>query len=251
MSVFFVAAGSIPLKAFLRNGATKFLMSAYSIKYQHVGHRMERELLRGSKLIIDSGMISAWKSGKRDWMHRQEEIAEIAKRMNANYVSHLDIPVERRFLSKNHFSKKEALRISIKNAIEFMDMDAGKAKRIFVLQGWTINDYKDSWHSFYDSGIIDYIENGNHWLGVGSMCLRKPEQGLFQILTQIRAWAEGIHIHAFGIGQPDYQARMSMIGIDSTDTASVLLNWLMKYRRATTYASQSKIDGLNVVGNEV
>lgn len=242
LKVFFVINGTTPTKAFLRAGINRFLMSAYSIKYQQAGRPGTLSLLSGHEWILDSGMISAWKKGRRDWMFKQDYIAELARQLKPTYVTHLDIPVEKHLLNKNGMSRSEAIERTVENARIFMDSDVGDATKIFTLQGWTITDYLDCLDSFADFGIVDECHKGRARLGVGTMCLRKPGQGLFGIARSIRRKTEGISLHIFGVGQIAYQKRLSEMGVDSTDTGSTLIQWAFSERYSRNMQGQELID---------
>lgn len=231
MKVYFVINGTTPIKAFRRNGLHRFLISAYSTKYQQAGARSTISLLGGTEWILDSGMISAWRDGRKEWVDNQEYVASLARRMNPTYVSHLDIPVEKSFLRQNGYSRKDAIEKTVSNARAFLDSNVGKSKRIFTLQGWTLDEYKGCLHEFQDNGILEHLSGRGGLLGVGTMCLRKPGQGLYGILREIRKAVSDIPIHVWGIGQLSYQKNLVRIGIDSTDTGSVLMQWAFSERR--------------------
>lgn len=231
MKVFYVINGTTPIKAFRRNGLQRFLVSAYSTKYQQAGSPGTVALLQDCEWILDSGMISAWRNGRKEWADNQEYIASLAREMNPTFVSHLDIPVEKHFLKQNGYSRDDAIKKTISNARGFLDADVGKSKRIFTLQGWTLDEYIGCLHSFQDLGVLDHLSQKGGALGVGTMCLRKPGQGLYGILREIRKAVTDIPIHVWGIGQLDYQKNLSRIGIDSTDTGSVLMQWAFSERR--------------------
>ena len=224
LEVFYVTAGIACTQQFLDMGFNHLMMSAYSITKQSAGCPNKMALMKGTTWILDSGMISAWRNRDPAWANRQDHIAALARKHHPSYVSHLDMPVERHFLQTNHISKADALESSYQNALMFLDADVDGAKKIFVLQGWDIDDYQRCFRDFDDAGILDACESDGHWLGVGTMCLRKPTQGIFQICESIRRWTGGIHLHVFGVGQKSYQKRLDQIGIDSTDTASFMLN---------------------------
>lgn len=231
MKVYFVINGTTPIKAFRRNGLRRFLVSAYSTKYQQAGARSTVSLLEDTEWILDSGMVSAWRDGRKEWVDNQKYIASLAKRMTPTYVSHLDIPVEKSFLRMNRYSRKDAIKKTVSNARDFLDEDVGKSKRIFTLQGWTLEEYIGCLHEFQEAGILEHLTSQGGLLGIGSMCLRKPGQGLYGILGEIRKVVTDIPIHVWGIGQLSYQKNLVRIGIDSTDTGSVLMQWAFSERR--------------------
>ena len=224
IEVFYVTAGIKNTQQFLDMGIDHLMMSAYAITKQGVGSPRQLGLLKGTTWVLDSGMISAWRKHDVTWADRQDLIVDLARKHRPTYVSHLDMPVERHFLSMNHVSKSQALEVSYRNARMFLDADVNGSKKIFVLQGWDIDDYHKCFRDFEDGGIIDERRLNGHTLGVGTMCLRKPTQGIFQICEAIREWTRGIRVHVFEVGQESYQKRLDELGIDSTDTASFMLN---------------------------
>ena len=230
MKVFYVINGTTPIKAFRRNGLRRFLVSAYSTKYQQAGSPSTVALLEGTEWILDSGMVSAWREGRKDWADNQEYITSLAQWMHPTFVSHLDIPVEKHLLRRNGYSRQEAIKKTVSNARDFLDANVGKSRKVFSIQGWAIDEYLGCLHEFQDIGVLDHLSTHGGLLGVGTMCLRKPGQGLYGILREIRKTVTDIPIHVWGVGQLSYQKNLAQIGIDSTDTGSTLMQWAFAER---------------------
>lgn len=168
-------------------------------------------------MFLDSGMISAMSAGEPSWSGRQSEIASLAKRIGVDFVSHLDVPMERRKLSIAKLGRTKALDITIRNARLFMDEDVGTAKKVYVIQGWDLSEYQRCIREFRDIGLPD-----GGALGIGSCCMRPENRGLWPLLQYVREETQGKFLHSFGTGDPDKLARLAALGIDSVDEGNTI-----------------------------
>lgn len=169
----------------------------------------------GGHLFVDSGMLSAirrTKSPDLTWVDRQDAVAQLARELDADYVAHLDVPMERHGLVRAKWTHRQAIDLTLRNARAFLEMDTGRARKVFVIQGWTLDEYVYCYRSLLDIGA----PNGGAW-GVGSCCMRKPTRGLWQILEWARQETLGERLHVFGVGDSGKVARLIGIGIDSVD----------------------------------
>lgn len=202
-----------------------FLLSAYMIDRHGREVLTNTDKLRESTkcLFIDSGMIGAWKHNDLSWMNEQETVIETAKKLRADIVSMLDLPMEPRFLMANGFTQRRALAVTYQNAESFRDAgDIGIAK-CFVIQGWRPDDYRmcikqyDALRIWDDADVI----------GIGSVCMRTPETGLYDIaklvVREVRKRTDA-SIHCFGIAQPRYVTQLYRIGVESCDSATAALS---------------------------
>lgn len=217
----------------LQAGLRNFLASAWS---HYNGHKIppkEVEMIRseGGHLFIDSGALSAMSSPPRlsAWIDRQADVASLARTVRADLVAHLDIPMERHKLASAGITRREALRITIRNARAFLDADVGFAKKVYVIQGWTLPEYRECLDTYDNLGIPD-----GGALGIGTCCMRKESRGLWPILETLRAETNGRMLHSFGTGDPAKLARLARIGIDSVDEGLSL--------RAFIYSKSPKVN---------
>ena len=72
------------------------------------------------------------------------------------------------------------------------------------------------WNRNYKLGIF---EQKNIWIGIGSVCMRTPEAGLYRIAKLIRQEVPDHHLHCFGIGKISWVKELEQIGIDSCDSS--------------------------------
>jgi len=201
-------------------GLRNFLISAWS-HYREgarlTDHKLEALREVGGKVFVDSGMLSAL-GKERTWADQQEAIAELARRVHADYVSHLDVPMERSKLAAGGYTRRQALEITVRNARAFLDADTGNAAKVFVIQGWTIEEYEDCIQQYADFGIV----GGGKHLGIGTCCMRPATRGLWQIIEAVRQATDGQWLHSFGTGDPSKLARLAAMGIDSVDEGNTI-----------------------------
>ena len=223
----------------LNYGLQNHMLSAWSAFDRHRGKsnlNCGLEEIRSAKgrVFLDSGALSALRKHPPalDWLERQAEIASYAKDIGADLVAHLDVPVERKGLANAKLSRNEALAISIRNARAFMDLDVGRARKVYVLQGWTIGEYENCLDEFAELGIPD---DGNA-LGLGTCCMRKETRGLWQIAERVRELTRGHWLHAFGVGDVSKIPRLAFLGYDSVDEGNTV--------RAIIYRKSSVLDKL-------
>ena len=201
----------------LRNG----MISAWS-HYEEAGRLTEnkRSFFRsiGGRIFVDSGALSALRirPARLDWLARQDEIAALARRTGADFVSHLDVPMERRGLANAGLSRKAALDTTIRNARDFMDADTVPARKVYVIQGWSIDEYRRCLRAFLDLGLPD-----GGGFGLGTCCMRMGTRGLWQIAEWARGATEGEWLHAFGVGDVAKVPRLARIGFDSISTRGI------------------------------
>ena len=203
------------------------LASAYRIKKFP---KIKKYLHLANEVFIDSGMISAWKKNEIEWSNNQHFVLEVAQEVNADYVAMLDLPSEPYLLNANGLTTDEALKITIRNAITFLDATT-PAKKVFVIQGWRLQDYHKCIEKYKQLGILDLQDI---WIGIGSVCMRSPRKdinqlylyqdtiipGLYEVASFIRKQIPNHHIHCFGIGKPKWIQELMKIGINSFDSAS-------------------------------
>lgn len=209
----------------LSNGLRNHMLSAWSWFEGNRGRPTVVQAARtiheaGGRIFIDSGGLSALRSrpAKLSWLDRQDEVAQLARELSADWVSHLDVPMERRGLANARLTRKQALDVTIRNALSFMDADVGKARKVYVLQGWELGDYEDCFKQFQEIGIPD----GGNLLGLGTCCMRSATRGLWQIAERVREITNGTELHAFGVGDVGKIPRLSRIGFDSVDEGNTI-----------------------------
>lgn len=221
MRIWHVGAGSSTAvtKRLLGLGLRNLMVSAWSHYRESLRlTEAKADMIRkgGGHVFVDSGMISALHLDP-SWADEQDLVAALARRVGAELVSHLDVPMERHKLAAARMTRRDALRITIRNARDFLDADVGDATKVYVVQGWTMPEYVECLDAFADAGIPD-----GGWLGIGTCCMRKPTRGLWQILEEVRRRTDGTPLHSFGTGDPDKLVRLARIGIDSVDEGNTI-----------------------------
>jgi hypothetical protein len=201
-------------------GLRHFLLSAYSARRKNafVATPTRKAVAEaGGHWFVDSGMISALRDKVPDWSERQDEVLAVAKRIDAELVAHLDIPMEPHLLRNIGWTRRQALETTIRNARAFLDADLPASKKVYVIQGWDRDLYEECIRRYEDLGIPD---GGS--LGVGTLCMRKPTRGLWPLLEYVRRETEGRWLHSFGTGDPAKLKRLAGIGIDSVDEGNTV-----------------------------
>ena len=221
IEIYYVVSGGSNIRG-LTFRPLNTLVSAYSHYHQNIKWPLEqREILRTSPtLIADSGMVGAMISGLPEWADENEKIVAFSELINADLVATLDIPTEPYFLENINFTLDRALEKTINNAKWRLDNPI-QARTIWVVQGQKLQDYQWCAESM---GALGCFDNKNDWIGIGSTCRRAPRDGLYSIARWARSQWPDLHIHVFGVGQPQYIAELDAIGIDSTDTGGPC-NW--------------------------
>ncbi len=220
MMIWHVVHGQSPIRSMLRRGLKNFVTSAWShYKSNAPFSEWQVGMVRasGGRIFIDSGALSGLRHDV-SWLDRQDAVAQLARDVSADLVAHLDVPMERHGLRAAHITRSRALEITIRNAVAFMDADVGQAEKVYVIQGWTLDEYKSCLRSFYDHGIPD-APNG---LGLGTCCMRKGTRGLWQIAEWATAATNGFWLHAFGVGDLSKIPRLAALGYDSLDEGNTV-----------------------------
>lgn len=222
--VWHVAHGSVPTRRMLDIGLRNFVLSAWSAIREDgpaaAARRADEIHDRGGRVFLDSGALSALRCrpARTDWLWRQDRVAEIGRALRADFVSHLDVPMERHGLRNSGLSRADAIRRTVANAVAFMDADVGAARKVYVLQGWTLEEYRGCLAAYRDHGIPD----GRGALGLGTCCMRKGTRGLWQIAEWARRSTPGEWLHAFGVGDTSKIPRLAVIGYDSVDEGNTV-----------------------------
>jgi queuine/archaeosine tRNA-ribosyltransferase len=204
----------------------RLLVSAYRMKKYP---RMKRHLYLAQKVFLDSGMISAWKKQDIAWMDNQDYVVELGNEIKADYIAMLDLPSEPHLLKLNDFTVAQAMEVTIRNAEAFIRAKT-QATKVFVLQGWLLSDYEKCIHAYRKLGIFAL---DNIWVGLGTCCMRRPKAdggrqisfietvpGLYEVARFVRKQLPDHHLHAFGIGKPEWIGELLKIGINSFDSAN-------------------------------
>ena len=202
----------------LAPGKLRILLSAYRL--MKFPNTLRRHIHLAKELFLDSGMISAWKKGDILWALNQANIIKAGNKLNADYVAMLDLPMEPRMLAKNGVSARKALDATLNNALDFMQAQVNGVK-VFVIQGYELSEYRRCIDAYQDLGVFDLP---NTWIAIGSICMRSPKKGLYDVCRLVRGCVPNHHLHAFGIGRKEWIDRLRGIGIDSFDSASASMN---------------------------
>lgn len=188
------------------------LASAYRImKFP----KIMKHLSLAGDVFLDSGMISAWQQRDAWWAEMTKFVVGLSFSGAFDRVAMLDLPCEPGFLKKNGWSLRKALAVTHRNADIFMNMKV-RGTRVLVVQGWEKKHYKSSIERYREKGYF----SRPCWVGIGSVCRRSPKNGLYEICEFVRQELPNKHIHAFGIGSPEWVKGLEKIGIDSVDSST-------------------------------
>ena len=190
----------------------RILSSAYRRKKYP---RVRNYLSLAKEIFIDSGMISAWKKKDVWWQDQQQYVIGYANEVDADYCAMLDLPMEPEKLKKNAISPKDALAKTIENAESFLNASVCGTK-VFVLQGYALSEYRYCIEAYRNLGLFDMADI---WFCIGSVCMRSPKRGLYDVCRFVRQHVPNHHLHAFGIGSKLWMRELSDIGIDSFDSS--------------------------------
>lgn len=228
LEVWSVLHGTTTIRRAMDLGVRRILFSAYSriISRSGISETLIDEIrARDGRLFLDSGMISALRDRRKEWANAQERVVELARALKVDLVSSLDVPMEPWLLARGGWTSREALATTLRNARAFMDIDVGLAKKVFVLQGWTIDDYNESIQAFEDYGILDSRLGSNgraSRLAIGSVCRRKSNRGLWPVVEHLRRSTGRQWLHAFGTGDVSKLRRLATIGVNSVDSGNLV-----------------------------
>ena len=190
----------------------RILSSAYRRKKYP---RVRNYLSLAKEVFIDSGMISAWKKQDVWWRDQQQYVIDYANEVSADYCAMLDLPMEPQKLKENGVSPENALAKTIENAEAFINASVSGTK-VFVVQGYTLSQYLHCITAYRHLGVF---EMPHIWVGIGSVCMRSPKKGLYDICRFVRQHIPNHHLHAFGIGRKEWMRELSNIGVDSFDSS--------------------------------
>lgn len=191
-----------------------------------------RHLQLARSVFYDSGQITLLKrvangnaSADLLWkrMKTQDSIIETAHKIAAlgvetGFVAALDHPCEPFLLKKVGMSVDEAIDMTVQNAIDFMNAELPEGfRKVFVVQGWSLEDYDRCLDLFDHYGITDEIRIGRATLAVGTTCMRKLKEkngpGLLDVYRHIDDRVPVGRKHALGIGDEGALAHMYQEGL--------------------------------------
>ena len=199
------------------------LVSGYHVLHRAGKQSMVVDMInkraKMDSLMIDSAGIVAMGRGDVDWFNRQPELVEFANAVEASTVSHLDVLCKQHLLEKCHMTVADAQKITIRNAQQMMDLKT-KARKCYVLQGHTAEEYQVCIDAFKDLGIFNIDTN---IIGVGSQAGERREITLGRykyVCERVRAINPKLGIHAFGIGSPWTLVQLYKMGVSQADNAT-------------------------------
>jgi len=196
------------------------LVSGYHILHRKGKQAMVVDMIKKrdlmDNLMIDSAGIVAMARGDMAWFDQQSKLVEFANAVNADVVSHLDVLCKKGLLEKCKITVADAQRITIKNAVQMMDLKT-KAKKCYVLQGHTAEEFGVCIRAYKDLGIFD---DKNAIIGVGSQAGERRDttvQRYKYVCESVRKINPTIGIHAFGIGSPWTLVQLYNMGVTQAD----------------------------------
>lgn len=113
----------------------------------------------------------------------------------------------------------DAQKITIRNAVQMMDLKT-KARKCYVLQGHTAEEYQVCIDAFKDLGIFNIDSN---IIGVGSQAGERREITIGRykyVCERIKEINPKLGIHAFGIGSPYTLVQLYKMGVTQADNAT-------------------------------
>jgi queuine/archaeosine tRNA-ribosyltransferase len=173
-----------------------------------------RELM--DSLMIDSAGIVAMARGDMDWFNRQPELVDFANAVDATVVVMLDVLTKQHLLETCKITVAQAQEITIRNARQFLDLKT-KAKKCYVLQGNTDEDYETCIKAYQDMGILS---DDNAIIGVGSRAGERRETTIARYgycCKRLKEINPKLGIHAFGIGTPYTLVELYKQGVSQAD----------------------------------
>ena len=188
------------------------LVSAYRVRKFP---KITKHLGLAGDVFLDSGMISAWQQKDDWWAEMTDFVIGLSYSGVFNRTAMLDLPCEPSFLKMNGWSLQKALRCTYRNAKRFMESKVAGTK-VLVVQGWELKHYKACIEVYRKRGYF----RQPCWVGIGSICRRSPKNGLYDVCKLLREELPGKHLHAFGIGKPEWIHELEKIGIDSVDSST-------------------------------
>jgi ParB/RepB/Spo0J family partition protein len=199
------------------------LVSGYHVLHRSGKQAMVVDMInkrnKMDSLMIDSAGIVAMGCGDTDWFNRQPELVEFANAVEADVVSHLDVLCKTHLLINCKMTLKEAQEITIRNARQMMDLKT-KARKCYVLQGHTAEEYQVCIDAFKNFGIFDV---DTYIIGVGSQAgeRRKITTERYKyVCDRIKSLNPKLGIHAFGIGSPWTLVQLYHMGVTQADNAT-------------------------------
>lgn len=168
------------------------------------------------------------------WLDSQPRLEETAWRLSERGVRHgfaamMDHPCEPPLLTAVGVTVDQAADVTIRNAVQWHNdvrLPHGW-KKVYVVQGWELDDYARCLDAFEWIGILDEVRRGHAWLAAGSTCMRRPTQkngpGLYDVYRFLHTYLgpDGGHMHALGIAKPEWVNHMREQGwIHSADSAT-------------------------------
>jgi len=223
MQIYHVMAGSGLELPYLLEG-TKYDMSFLLAASTYGGFKCYRKhadaIRRNAKsLIFDSGVLGFAKQGKGlDWALNGHNmvVAWGVYELQADRVAAVDVPCEPEILKMIGIDVDEAIRITTENARTALYDQHLDGRRIFTVQGWTLDDRKRSLEQ-----LMPIIEKDpDAWIGNGTTCMLRPETGLFKFYDWLCSELPDRHIHAWGIAQAAWLVELEALGVASGDSAT-------------------------------
>ena len=196
-----------------------YLVSAYYLfKNPQMRANCQKIIRDSAKVMLDSGMVSALYAGDSSWSTRSDYISSLARNLPFHSVVAMDIPNNRDLLARIGMTIPEAGAVTLQNAQHFL---AGyiPQKKIFVLQGGTGKDYERMAGEYERMGLFAESER-KVGFAVGSL----PRRSWREVVEIVRICRESVprkfSLHVFGIGSDERLVELSVLGVDSADSAT-------------------------------
>ena len=199
------------------------LVSGYHVLHRTGKQAMVVDMIKKrdlmDNLMIDSAAIVAMNRGDVSWFDQQPALVEFANAVNADVVSHLDVLCKTHLLQKCKLTIAEAQKITIRNALEMMDLKT-KARKCYVLQGHEAEEYNVCVKAYNELGILD---DNRNIIGVGSVAGERRGTTLDRykyVAERVHDINPALEMHAFGIGSPSTLVNLYKINVRRVDNAT-------------------------------
>jgi len=191
------------------------------------------------RLFIDSGGFSAF-TRFAEYPYTVEEYItfihqQIDRGLPVERVAIMDYPCEVSANRERYRTNTDRIDATIRNARRCIDGDRSMPW-VPVIQGYTLDEYKDCWDKYQDIGITSDL-----W-ALGSVCARKKTGGIRRIITAVKEYTDA-NLHTFGMTLNALRNPQVFFSVYSSDSrAWSFRNYHKKAEQLEEY--RAKIGGL-------
>jgi tRNA-guanine family transglycosylase len=186
-------------------------------------------------LFLDSGGYSFF-NRVGDYPFSVSHYVELAKKLDANFVSVLDYPCEPDVLRDSGLSTNiERIERTIRNAKECMKHN--DINWVMVIQGYELSEYQYCCDRVKDEGLETDV------IAIGSLCVRKKVSDARKIISLVRRNFPHARLHGFGVDLKFLRDVKIRSMLWSTDTQA--WRWCNNGKYHFPMTEQEKLDNFN------